>query len=661
MKRTFLFQTLLWCIVVGLSLSTFSQQKTRLDGNSFSTANNQNNSQSQFVAPDAATIVRYDDGINDNSIGLTSGGTFEVSARFRPDQLGTLAGQSVTQVEIFINDGVTDVVVKIYGAGTPTVPGPVLYSESHPVIQLSWNLITLTTPVPVDGNDLWVGYEVTHGAGTFPCGLDETPPLDVDGDWIYSAAIGPDWQHLGALGLPGDWNIAAYVEPTGPPCPIDPPTNPSPANGAIDVPVSGNTATWTNGLGTEMTEVYFGEVGSLVMVYDGTPIESFSLAPVEPLSYDTEYGWRIVGKNDTCSVSGPTWTFTTIPDPFLSEWCDEFANLNNWTIVGPLGTGNWSAAASSSAGGTAPELRMSWTPSFTGVSLIRSVTIPLLDNWLTNYSFNFFLDYYADPSGIVIVGITYDGGATSTVLSTYTNPTGNVGPLIVSGSFTTPASGASNAQLEISYDGYSFNTDNVYWDNMCLDWVVPVELTSFTANASEGLVELSWITATETNNSGFEVQRSNGSDFETIEFVEGHGTTTETQVYTYTDRSVNIGTYSYRLKQVDFDGTFEYSNVINADVPAPAVFVLDQNYPNPFNPSTKIAFQLAVDSKVSLKIFDVLGQEVATLVKTNLVAGSHSVNFDASALNSGVYLYRLEASGIDGANFIDVKKMILTK
>ena len=127
------------------------------------------------------------------------------------------------------------------------------------------------------------------------------------------------------------------------------------------------------------------------------------------------------------------------------------------------------------------------------------------------------------------------------------------------------------------------------------------------------------------------------------------------------DRTVNVGSYSYRLKQVDFDGTFEYSNVIEVDVPAPAEFGLDQNYPNPFNPSTKIAFQLAVDSKVSLKIFDVLGQEVATLVNTNLVAGSHNVNFDASALNSGVYLYRIEATGIDGANFIDVKKMILTK
>jgi hypothetical protein len=189
---------------------------------------------------------------------------------------------------------------------------------------------------------------------------------------------------------------------------------------------------------------------------------------------------------------------------------------------------------------------------------------------------------------------------------------------------------------------------------------LPVDLISFTATVDQNIVGLNWITATETNNQGFEVQRSADGEFEKIAFVEGHGTTTETQVYTYQDRTVGVGSYSYRLKQVDFDGTFEYSNVV--EVPAaPAVFALDQNYPNPFNPSTKITFRLAVDSKVSLKVFDVLGQEVTTLVNTNLVAGAHNVNFDASSLNSGVYFYRIEATGVDGANFIDVKKMILTK
>ncbi|HEY6626982.1 MAG TPA: T9SS type A sorting domain-containing protein, partial [Ignavibacteriaceae bacterium] len=190
---------------------------------------------------------------------------------------------------------------------------------------------------------------------------------------------------------------------------------------------------------------------------------------------------------------------------------------------------------------------------------------------------------------------------------------------------------------------------------------VPVELTSFTATASENEVVLNWSTATETNNQGFEIQRSIDGEFITIAFVEGFGTTTETKVYTYADRNVNVGSYSYRLKQVDFGGTFEYSDVVEVDVPAPAIFALDQNYPNPFNPSTMISFRLAVDSKVSMTVFNVLGQEVASLLNGNVVAGSHQISFDATSLNSGVYMYRIEASGIDGTNFVDVKKMILTK
>ncbi|RKY94704.1 MAG: hypothetical protein DRQ01_01730 [Ignavibacteriae bacterium] len=189
---------------------------------------------------------------------------------------------------------------------------------------------------------------------------------------------------------------------------------------------------------------------------------------------------------------------------------------------------------------------------------------------------------------------------------------------------------------------------------------IPVELTSFVASVNENNVTLSWTTASETNNLGFEVQRNSGSDYQTVGFVNGNGTTSETKEYSYTD-VVTPGSYSYRLKQVDFDGTFSYSETIQVEIVVPDVFTLEQNYPNPFNPTTKINFSLAVDSKVSLKVFDVLGQEVVTLISSDLVAGIHNVDFNASDLNSGVYFYRIDASGIDGANFTSVKKMILTK
>jgi len=191
---------------------------------------------------------------------------------------------------------------------------------------------------------------------------------------------------------------------------------------------------------------------------------------------------------------------------------------------------------------------------------------------------------------------------------------------------------------------------------------VPVELTSFAASVVGANVNLSWITASELNNQGFEIERSTDSyQWDKIGFTEGKGTTTEMNYYSYSDSKLDEGTYYYRLKQLDFDGTFEYSSVVEATVTIPKVFSLEQNYPNPFNPSTKISFSLAADSKVMLKIYDILGQEVSTLFSGDLQAGEHEINFNASALNSGVYLYRINATGTNGTNFSSVKKMILSK
>ena len=198
-------------------------------------------------------------------------------------------------------------------------------------------------------------------------------------------------------------------------------------------------------------------------------------------------------------------------------------------------------------------------------------------------------------------------------------------------------------------------------DNVAIDGIVPVELTSFAANVNENNVTLNWTTATELNNQGFDVERNSGNGFEKIGFVAGFGTSTEIHSYFYVDGSLQEGTYPYRLKQIDYDGTFEYSDVVEVDVTVPDVFALEQNYPNPFNPSTKIRFSLAADSKVSLTVFDVLGQEVANLINGNLKAGSHEISFNASNINSGVYFYKIDATGIDGTNFTSVKKMILTK
>ena len=449
---------------------------------------------------------------------------------------------------------------------------------------------------------------------------------------------------------------------SGPPCPVQTPANPTPANNAVDVPITGVNLSWSNGgpgtVPPNQVEVFFGPAGNMVSVYSGAPVTQWSPGT---LNYFTNYQWKVVNKIDTCNISSSTWSFRTIQDPNLVEHCEPFADLSNWTIVGPLGLTNWTASATANAGGTAPELRMGWSPSFTGVSLIRSNAIPLVNNTASTFSFNFFLDYYAAPSGTVTVGITYDGGTTEEVLYQVVDPTANVGPTLIEGSFTTPAAGSENAQLQITYNGYTFNIDYIYWDNLCVKQVIPVELTSFTAKSDNNTVTLNWTTATELNNSGFQIERSNGGEYQSVGFVAGHGTSTSTNNYVYLDQNVEAGTYTYRLKQIDLDGSFEYSNAVEVEVLGLREYTLGQNYPNPFNPSTTINFSLAVDSKVSLKVFNVLGQEVASLLNGQMSAGSQKVSFDASSLNSGVYFYRLEADGIDGQKFSSTKKMILTK
>jgi streptogramin lyase len=192
--------------------------------------------------------------------------------------------------------------------------------------------------------------------------------------------------------------------------------------------------------------------------------------------------------------------------------------------------------------------------------------------------------------------------------------------------------------------------------------IIPVELSSFSASVNGNNVTLNWSTATETNNSGFYIERSVISNemrnlfWESISFINGTGTTTETQSYSYTNNGLSSGQYLYRLKQIDFDGTFEYSNEVEVVVAVPDKFELSQNYPNPFNPSTKIKYQIATSNPVSLKIYDVLGNEVATLVNELQSTGNYEVTFDASTLPSGIYIYKLQAG-----SFIETKKMILLK
>jgi subtilisin family serine protease len=192
--------------------------------------------------------------------------------------------------------------------------------------------------------------------------------------------------------------------------------------------------------------------------------------------------------------------------------------------------------------------------------------------------------------------------------------------------------------------------------------MIPVELSSFTASANSNSVTLNWKTATETNNSGFSIERKSPNDERWIEvgFVPGFGTTTEIKNYTFTDDDLKMGMYSYRLKQVDLDGTFEYTNSVEAEVGAPNEFSLAQNYPNPFNPSTSIEFSIPELSEVNISVYSVLGEKVATLANNTFDAGYHTVNFNAVNLPSGTYIYTVKATG-ENNTFVESKKMMLLK
>jgi len=200
------------------------------------------------------------------------------------------------------------------------------------------------------------------------------------------------------------------------------------------------------------------------------------------------------------------------------------------------------------------------------------------------------------------------------------------------------------------------NSADFYIENdLVTNAPLPVQLTSFTANQTKAGVMLNWTTATEVNNYGFQVEsrKDKGeSEWEKVGFVEGHGNSNSPKEYSFFD---NSGATSYRLKQVDFNGNYEYSDVVTVSSVLTKT-ELYQNSPNPFNPSTKISFSLAETGRVNVSVYNVIGQKVAELVNQTMESGIHNVDFNASNFTSGLYIYRLETP-----NYSKTMKMLLIK
>ncbi len=197
---------------------------------------------------------------------------------------------------------------------------------------------------------------------------------------------------------------------------------------------------------------------------------------------------------------------------------------------------------------------------------------------------------------------------------------------------------------------------------MQISGVIPVELTSFTAEQISGSVNLTWSTATETNNSGFSVERKDefSGEWKQLAFIEGKGNSVNKETYSFIDRIIPAGKLYYRLKQVDYDGSFNFSDEILVEVQKPKGFALEQNYPNPFNPSTLISFSIPTNGKARLAVYNSLGEMVSTLFDGQVEAGYYSVPFNASQLVSGTYFYKLSLTTPD-KNFEAIKKMLLVR
>jgi hypothetical protein len=693
------FQSLLLCISFALLVFTsgFAQDSKGDSGNNFSTSGKvelKTIGQIPFSTEGIVTITHSaSQSIVAGSVSCNAGGLHTDNSYWRAFNLssfGISGSYTVTDVSIGVetatSTGASQQVTcnlytssQVFPAG---FPGSLTLIGTSTIDVTPQSLTMLNIPVAgvaSAGSELVVeiftpsGQTLGNSFFIGSNGLGQTGP-----SYISAATCGITTPSTTtAIGFPNMMIVMNVTGNDGAPCPVGPATDPSPVSGATNVSINPGNATWTNGAGTSQVEVFFGPAGNSVSVYSGAAITS--LAIPGPLSYATAYEWKVVCKNDTCSGAPvATWTFTTEQDPLLTLILDEnFETATfppaGWTIVSTVGTTQyWTRQTTASGYGTGTaSSRYAFYSSSAGndQSLITPVFSPVAVNGSLQFD-HAYATYTGNENDRLQLETSSDGGATWNILITLDG--GPSGPLATappqSGAFTPTAAQWATKTFSIpvgtnmiKFRALSAFGNNLWVDNIKLVDIVPVELTSFAATTDNRNVTLNWSTATELNNSGFQVERSNGSAFEVVGFVAGHGTTTEVRNYNFVDQNVASGSYSYRLKQVDFNGTFEYSNVIEVEVVGVKEFTLGQNYPNPFNPSTKINFSLAVDSKVSLKIFDVLGQEVVTLLNGQLAAGSQEVSFDASSLNSGVYFYRIDASGVDGQKFSSTKKMILTK
>jgi len=569
---------------------------------------------------------------------------------------------------------------------------------------LGWSLFQEGTYAPADGLHRWMGSIAMNGDGDISLGYTVSsssinPEIRYtgrhDGDPPGTMTIAEGLIHAGGgsqtggLSRWGDysqmsidpvddqtfWYSHEYIPSNGsfnwktriasfqfgPPCTVGFPSNPDPADGATAVDINVGQISWTNGTSSTTIEVWFDGA----MVYSGVPITTWSL-PV--LNYSTTYLWRVDGSDGICTTTGTIWTFTTMDDPSqIKVFADDFdGSLAAWNITNDGGTCDWTIFSSPFPNAyTLP-------PSFTGqilgadsddcgngTTLLSTATMntPIDASLYQAIWIEWDNDWrILDSADEAHVEVSTDGGTTWNSVVSW------VGVDKRNSHEIWDVSGIAALQSSVLF---RFRVIQPGWDwwwvidnvSVFLSDIIPVELASFSAFVNKDEVTLNWSTSTETNNQGFEIQRATlDGEYEAISFVNGKGTTAEAFRYTYVDSKVATGTYTYRLKQIDFNGSFEYSGEISVEIIKPLEFVLEQNFPNPFNPNTLIKYSIPQDGFVSLKVYNLLGETVKTIVNRVQEAGRYEINFDASGLSSGIYVYNLKSGKLNS-----VKKMLLMK
>lgn len=392
------------------------------------------------------------------------------------------------------------------------------------------------------------------------------------------------------------------------------------ANNMISIGTGENTNTqfngiWQNGLGTTLVHLYYFNT-IVVSGTSGGAIESYAFKRGTD-AFNGQSQISVLRDNILIMTrTGGTAVNYTIGNPGSAPGAGWTSNYNDIYNSNSARIGFWGAAGYDSTG---------WRTASSSDANSRFVSVSFIDIATGNLHITAASNGDLNLTGTPIAGITTD------------------------------------------FDGNTRNPDQPYMGADEGTIPLPVELTSFSASSDRNSVKLIWTTLTELNNSGFDIERqiSDGSSSNSwikIANVHGNGNSNEPKNYTYSDNGLQTGKYLYRLKQIDYNGNFTYFTLDNEiSVGVPKDFTLSQNYPNPFNPVTKINYDLPIDSKVNLKVYDMLGKEVASLVNNDLQkAGYYTVQLNGVNLASGTYFFRIVAQG-NGKDFVMTKKMVLIK